>query len=342
MGHGMIMEASPAGTVGQFPLDRGYVFSSEGVGREIDADTAADWLNRQHDKDGEFIWLHFNDLPTVLEGWPLPHVQLPDAFAETLREGSRSTRITHHNQNLIAVLNDVDYDFARKQPLNVATLWLTVGARCLISVRSLPLRSVSQLRQVVDTGTRFRSPMALLIHLLQGEADVLADLVRTAAQAANEVDDTLAAGKLPKRPVLGGIRRDLVRLRRLLAPEPAALFRLVNRPPNWAHEDDVQSLRQSAEEFSVTLRDMAGLQERIKLLEGEIADRVAEHTNRSVLILTAVTVIALPINLIAGFLGMNVGGVPLRYDPRGFWIVTLIAFALTSLAAWLIFRLRKD
>lgn len=54
------------------------------------------------------------------------------------------------------------------------------------------------------------------------------------------------------------------------------------------------------------------------------------------------TVIALPINLIAGFLGMNVGGVPFRYDLRGFWIVTLIALSLTSLAAWLIFRLRQD
>ncbi|MDR6203913.1 hypothetical protein [Paraburkholderia graminis] len=73
--------------------------------------------------------------------------------------------------------------------------------------------------------------MALLIHLLQEEADVLVSIVRAAAQAANEVDHTRAADRLPKRLVLGGIRRDLVRLQRLLAPEPAALFRLVNRPP---------------------------------------------------------------------------------------------------------------
>ncbi|MBB5462395.1 CorA family divalent cation transporter [Paraburkholderia sp. Cpub6] len=249
----MNTQTLPAQTTGQFPLNHGYAFSSNGVGREIDAVTAADWLKHQHDKDGEFIWLHFHDLPGVLEGWPLQHVRLPDAFADTLREGSRSTRITHVNENLIAVLNDVDYDFARKEPLNVATLWLNVGVRCLMSVRSLPLRSVSQLRQAVEMGTPFHSPMALLIHLLQEEADVLVSSVRTAAQTVNEVDATLAADRLPKRPKLGGIRRDLVRLRRLLAPEPAALFRLVNRPPNWVREEDVQSLRQSAEEFSVTL-----------------------------------------------------------------------------------------
>ncbi|MDR6203912.1 hypothetical protein [Paraburkholderia graminis] len=139
----MTTQALPTRTADRFPLDRGYVFSTEGVGREIDADTAVDWFKRHHDKDDEFIWLHFHDLPTLLEGWPLQHVQLPDAFADTLREASRSTRITHVNQNLIAVLNDVEYDFERKERLNVATLWVNVGARCLMSVRSLPLRSVS-------------------------------------------------------------------------------------------------------------------------------------------------------------------------------------------------------
>jgi zinc transporter len=76
--------------------------------------------------------------------------------------------------------------------------------------------------------------MAFLIHLLQEEADVLNGIVHTAAQAANDVYETLLAGRLPTRSGLGGIRRDLGSLRRLLAPEPAALFRLVNRPPHWS------------------------------------------------------------------------------------------------------------
>ncbi|CAE6762998.1 transporter [Burkholderia sp. R-70199] len=338
----MATELMSAQDTDHFPLDRGYLFSGSGVGREIDANTAIKWLKHRDDSSPEFIWLHFHDIPTVLEGWPLQHVQLPEAFGDTLREGSRSTRITHVYQTLIAVLNDVEYDLERNTPLKVATLWVNVGVHCLISVRSSPLRSVSQLRQAVEAGETFRSPMALLIHLLQEQADVLIGIVRTAAQAANDVDETLLAGRLPTRSGLGGIRRDLVRLRRLLAPEPAALFRLVNRPPRWVLEEDAQSLRQSAEEFSLTLRDIAGLQERIKLLEEEIADRVAEHTNRSVLILTAVTVIALPVNLISGLLGMNIGGLPLKYDNHGFWIVALIALLLTSVAAWLIFRPLRD
>jgi zinc transporter len=63
-------------------------------------------------------------------------VQLPEAFGDTLREGSRSTGITHVHQTLIAILKDVEYDLEQKTSLKVATLWVNVGVHCLISVRS--------------------------------------------------------------------------------------------------------------------------------------------------------------------------------------------------------------
>ncbi|MFX1670765.1 CorA family divalent cation transporter [Paraburkholderia sp. A2WS-5] len=322
-------------------ISRGYLFSANGVGRKINVNEAVEWLTHDDSEKG-FLWLHFPDVPSILSGWPRRLLNLPPGFGDTLRESLRSTRIEHVNQNLIAVVNDIDYDFERKGPLKVATLWVSVGARCLLSVRSLPLRSVDQLAHEVEAGVTFPSTMALLIGLLQRQADLLFGIVRSSTRTANEVEIALRAGKLPKRSSLGGVRPDLVRLRRLLVPEPAALFRLINRPPLWVREEDVQSLRQSAEEFSVASRDMASLRERVQLLEEEIAANVAEHTNRSVLILTAVTVIALPVNLISGLLGMNIGGLPFRHSDNGFLFVVLLSSILTSLSAWLIFRGRRD
>ena len=133
----------------------------------------------------------------------------------------------------------------------------------------------------------------------------------------------------------------LVRLQRLLAPEPAALFRLLQRPPAWIAADDRQDLRQSTEEFTVVLNDLAALQERIKLLQEEIAARVNEDNNRSLFLLTIVTVMALPINLIAGLLGMNVGGVPLSQHEHGFWVVLGFTAAVTGVVAWLLLRLQR-
>ncbi|SFH67552.1 CorA-like Mg2+ transporter protein [Collimonas sp. OK307] len=54
--------------------------------------------------------------------------------------------------------------------------------------------------------------------------------------------------------------------------------------------------------------------------------------------LTIVTVLALPINIIASLLGMNVGGIPLGQDPQGFWIIA----TFTAVAGWLAFRKRGE
>jgi len=270
------------------------------------------------------------------------HLDLPEEFAEALKEGSRSTRIEQAGQGLIAVVNDVVYDLSGSSSLQVATLWLNVSSRSLISVRNQPLRSVDKLREAVNRGELFRTPMALLIHLLRDQADVLAQIMRNVTEKVDGIEDSFLMGRLPKRGDLGGLRRDLVHLQRLLAPEPGALFRLLNHPPAWVDIEVTQELHQSTEEFSVVLRDMAGLQERIKLIQEEVVAHIGERTNRSVFVLTAVTVIALPINLSAGLLGMNVGGVPFSHHQTGFWIVVTLLLLVTGLAAWLVLRLRDE
>jgi hypothetical protein len=59
--------------------------------------------------------------------------------------------------------------------------------------------------------------------------------------------------------------------------------------------EDLQDLRQAAEEFSTTISDSAALVERIKLLQEELAASIDEQTSRTLFVLTVVTVLALPL-----------------------------------------------
>jgi len=289
---------------------------------------------------GQFVWLHFNLSNAASERWLRTHANLGDNFYEILHQGSRSTRIEIDDNALIAVVNDVLHNFSFDSA-DISTLWVHVTPHCVISARRKPLESIERLRQAVVHGESLRSPVELLVHLLRDQADVLVNIVRDAVARVDTTEDQLLANRLTrKREDLGALRRVLVRLQRLLAPEPAALFRLLQRPPSWIVPDDRQDLRQATEEFTVVLTDLASLQERIKLLQEEIAAQVNEENNRSLFILTIVTVLALPINMVAGLLGMNVGGVPLAQHAHGFWIVVAITGALTGTLAWLLLRLR--
>lgn len=317
----------------------GYLFENQQAGRPLQTNEVIDWLKTDTRKpEGAFLWLHFNLAHSATEKWLHDHTDSPEEFFESLHQGSRSTRIEHADEHLIAVINDVLHDFSF-DPSEIATLWLNLNSRLMISARRKPLKSVDHLRNAVNRGEIFHSPAELLTHLLRDQADVLTGIVRDATTKIDDVEDHFLSERMGrKRANLGELRRLLVRLQRLLAPEPAALFRLLQKPPVWMAENDVHELRQSTEEFSVVLSDMASLQERIKLLQEEIAAHVGEQNNRSLFLLTIVTVLALPINIIAGLMGMNVGGIPLAQDEHGFWIVVAIVVSFTILAVLFVYR----
>ncbi len=318
----------------------GFLFDPAAGAQPIDGDEAARFLAAP--TGSQFVWLHFNLAHTATLPWLKQNAALADEFYEMLSSGLSSTRVERTEDALIAVVNDLHFDFSF-EPSDIATLWINVEQHLVVTARSHPLRSVDRLRLAVRGGLRLRSAAELLEHLMRAQADTLVDIVRQATERVDRIEDELLADRLDrKRASLGVLRRLLVRLQRLLAPEPAALFRLLQQPPPWMTEVDVLELRQSSEEFSVVLRDMGGLQERIKLLQEEAAAQVNEGNNRSLFVLTIVTVLALPINIVAGLLGMNVGGVPLAQHAHGFWIVVAIVAAVTAVGGWLAFRKQRE
>ena len=295
-------------------------------------------LQRLRQGQPGFAWLHLNLSHAGALPWLERHAVLGEAFAEAQLLTSRSSRIERMGERLFAVLNDVTFDFAFDVG-DVATLWLEVGPGLVLSARRAPLRSVDRLRMAVKRGERLASPLALLDHLLRDQADELQRIVRQATERVDEIEDALLAGHAPGgQGEVAQLRRLMLRLQRLLAPEPSALLRMLSNPPPWVGAEERQQLQQASEEFALVLRDIAALQERIRAVQDETAARVAQDNNRTLYVLTMVTVMALPINLVSGLFGMNVGGLPFTDSAHGFALVLGLIVALTGLAAWLLQR----
>ena len=90
------------------------------------------------------------------------------------------------------------------------------------------------------------------------------------------------------------------------------------------------------------MADSGALVERIKLLQEELAAIVNEQSNRILFLLTVVTVLALPFNVIGGLFGINVGGIPFAEHRHGFRIVITVVAALTVLGGVVVMRRRRD
>lgn len=320
-----------------------YLFRPGVPATPLDADGALAWLLQAQERPAEsFMWLHFSLANTAAVRWMRSHLSAPQTFYDSLQHSAVSTRIEQEDAALVAVIHDVLFD-AEFDSSNVSSVSAYVEPHLLVSARLRPLRSVDQLRAAVRGGAAFRSTSELLAQLLREQANVLVDIVRRSTARVDAIEDAVLASRVAvSRRELGMLRRALVRLRRLLAPEPAALFRLLSRPPPWVGGDDLQDLRQSGEEFSTAVADSVALAERVRLLQEELVALTNEQTNRTLFVLTFVTVLALPINLVAGLFGMNVGGIPLGEYRHGFSAIVLVLALTTVLLAYLAFGRRRD
>ena len=320
----------------------GYRFVPGQPAQSIGTQEAAELLAAGDAAPQTFVWLHFSLSNQASERYLRRSLALPEAFFDSLRSEVRSTRLEIDDDFLLAIIHDVLFD-SSFDASEIGTTTLCLGPRLLVSARLRPLRSIEQLRASVRAGQDFRSPVALLAHLLRDQADVLGDILRRSTIKVDGIEDRLLANRIATdRQDLSALRRSLVRLQRLLAPEPTTLFRLLNRPPAWIGRNDVHDLQQAAEEFSTTIGDSAALVERVKLIQEELAALVNEQTGRTLFVLTVVTVLALPINLIAGLFGMNVGGMPLSASRHGFAAIVGALIVLTLLLAYLAFGRRRE
>jgi zinc transporter len=320
----------------QHGLIWGYRFSPGRPVEAITADTFVATMAGPAAASGkDFFWLHLSLANTSSEHWMRQNLKLPPAFFDSLRAEDTSTRLELDDDMLVAVIHDVLFESSFETSA-VGSTCVCIGPQLLLSARLRPLRSVDKLREAVRAGHVFQSPVELLAHLLREQANVLSEILRRSTGRVDQIEDRFLANRSSTtRSELGALRRSLVRLQRLLAPEPAAFFRLLNRPLEWIKPADLQELQQAAEEFSAALTDSIALVERVKLIQEELGALNNEQTSRILFVLTVVTVVALPINLVSGLFGMNVGGLPFTTNEHGFRVIVVALMLLTGVLGWL-------
>src|SRR6478672_12908002 len=253
----------------------GYHFVPNQPAQSITSEAAVEFLSAPGPGlPNEFLWLHFSLSNVASEPWLRRYLTLPDTFYESLHSDVDSTHLEQEADSLVARIHDVLFDFTFDAP--VATTTLCVKPRVLVSAHARPWRSIDKLREAVAAGQVFRSPIEILARLLRDQASVLVDIVRKSKKRVGPMEEQLLAKRVSvSRSELGTLRRMLVRLQRLLAPEPAAFFRLLSRPPDWISQDELQNLQQSAEKFSTAISDTAALVERVKQVQEELAALVS-------------------------------------------------------------------
>jgi zinc transporter len=306
----------------------GYRLRPNAAPQEIPTEEVASALMQALAGADGVVWLHFNLSDARARRWLLEATFLPEALRELWREHDGNRRVELVDDGgLLLVVADFSYDDA-SDPSEVAPLWCFASPHLLITARLHPLRSADELRLQMRSHLAASSGIELAAQLLDLRTNRVKRLASEMIDQLDNIEDRILAGKIEQqRELLGRNRRLCARLRREFTPERADLNRFLHRPQGPLAETDREALQSSTDTLAFALEEINELYERSKLLQEELASRLAENTGRNLYVLSIVTAVMLPMTLVTGIFGMNVGGLPGLHGEHAFWWVMLLILA---------------
>jgi len=277
------------------------------------------------------VWLHFNVLDNRARRYFEKLPDLDDEGRDMLLGSETRIQARVLDDGFIAILGDLHHDF-NLDPEAFGTIRVYVTRRLIVTCRRQRVRSVDRVRREVESTRADRSPLdvfsLLLDEIVEGFVALAADL----GERVENLQDRILAGHASEQSGdLAQIRHVAARFRRHVLANRTMLQPLLRRIAASADDEQREQLHGVLERLEATAQDMDLIMERSRLLQEEITSRLGEATNRNLYLLSIVTAALLPITLITGVFGMNVGGLPFLESKHGFfWVMVIMTVTLVA------------
>jgi len=169
----------------------------------------------------------------------------------------------------------------------------------------------------------------------------IGSVVNDIEDAADELEElVLTAESRELRSRLSGLRRQSISLRRFIAPQRETIARLYAERVTWLDDDARAHLRESADRITRYIEDLDTARDRAAVTYEELSNRLTEQMNNTMYLLSIVAAIFLPLGLLTGLLGINVGGIPGTESSLAFTFVTISLVVIGCLQWWWFKRMR--
>lgn len=287
--------------------------------------------------EAEFRWLHLHHSPPETES-RLKLCGLDPLVVEALVAEETRPRCTVHGSGAVINLRGVNLSpGAEAEDMVSVRLWVEQGR--VIGVWRRPLMAVADLVESIRRQQAPTSPGDFIAKLALRLADRAEPTVAELNERVDALEEqALGDGMNLSRGELADIRRTAIVLRRYMVPQRDALTTLEIEDLGWLEDRDRARLREAAERVTRLGEDLDAIRDRSQVVHDQMMDQRAEQMNRNMLVLSVVAAIFLPLGLLTGLLGINVGGIPGTDYGGAFAIVCGLLVAIVLVQLWLFRR----
>ena len=284
------------------------------------------------------LWLDMDHEDPGCRAWLLADPGVDEVSTEALLvESPRPRSLTIEGQHLLVMLRAVNLNPDEDEE-DMVTLRLWVEDKRVISFRHRRVGAIEQVMGELERGKGALDSGEVLFDLIDHMLDRIGQVVEDLEDQVDALEEmVLTAENREVRTKLSEVRRKSISLRRYLSPQRDSLGRLHSERVPWLRDVTRARLRDAADRITRYLETLDSARERAAVTYEELSNRLAEHMNNTMYTLSVVAAIFLPLGLLTGLLGINVGGMPGVESPFAFTAVSVLLVVLGVLG-WLWFR----
>jgi magnesium transporter len=279
-------------------------------------------------------WIHIERPRSTERAWLEEHFEFHPLDLEDVYSRNQRPKVDEYDDYLFIVLHFPRFD-KNVGRLNAAELDLFVGPDFLITLPNEPLQPLEFLfercksREDLREQLFSKGPGYLLYRIVDDCVDASFPMLRKMGNKLERLEEDIFES--PSAEIardLSNVKQEIINFRKITRPQRAAL-RDLERTKRYIPED-LEIYFDDINDANERVWDMLeNFKEVVEGLEGTNESVLSHRLNDILRILTAFSVVMLPLTLVASIWGMNVA-VPGEGSLHAFWIIVVSMVALLA------------
>ncbi|WP_233149189.1 zinc transporter ZntB [Shimwellia pseudoproteus] len=286
----------------------------------------------QVDKDNP-CWLHLNysnpDSAKWLETTPL----LPNSARDALAGESTRPRVSRLGEGTLLTLRCINGS-TDERPDQMVAMRVYMDERMIISTRQRRVLALDDVVNDLNEGTGPLNCGAWLVDVCDAMTDHSNEFIEDLHDRIIDLEDNLLDQQIPPRGFLALTRKQLIVMRRYMAPQRDVYARLASERLSWMDDDQRRRMQDIADRLGRGLDEIDGCIARTAVMTDEISQVMQESLTRRSYTMSLMAMVFLPSTFLTGLFGVNLGGIPGGSWPMGFSLFCIMLVVLIGGVTW--------
>ena len=264
--------------------------------------------------------------------------QLDSTIAEALCDDETRPRFFTQDNGMVLILRAVNFNKGSDvEDMISVRVWIDAEKMITLSHRFVP--ATNKLKEILAQKKGPKSPIGCLIEIMSALSDEINEISDDLEEEVVDVDNLT---DFQLRGKLSGLRRQIIVLRRYIAPQKEIFQNLYNQKSPMITPKAKVRIREIYNTVTKAVEDLDTTRDRLAVFHEELQSKMSISMSKIMYMISIVTVIFLPLGLITSLLGINVNGIPFAESPWAFLgvcifllLLCLILFTIMRRLKWL-------